>query len=106
MLSADCILLIGDIKFELGEHEVAARLFGAAEELLDSLGTQLADVQRDYYESSILTSMRDKLESRLWKAGRYLDRETAIPVTQASVPGNVGVDEATEDTAASSGTGQ
>ncbi|MEA2575097.1 MAG: hypothetical protein QOH93_2395 [Chloroflexia bacterium] len=86
---AECLFLIGEIRFELGEREVAARLFGAAEELLDSLGGMLAQVQREHYESSILASMRDRLDSRTWETGRYLDMETAIRLAQAGAVGAV-----------------
>ncbi|HEY0070856.1 MAG TPA: tetratricopeptide repeat protein, partial [Chloroflexia bacterium] len=89
---AECLLLIGEIRFELGEREVAARLFGAAEELLDSLGAEVAGVQREHYESTILASMRDKLDSRTWETGRYLDMETAIQLAQADAAG-AGADE-------------
>ncbi|HEX8219353.1 MAG TPA: tetratricopeptide repeat protein [Chloroflexia bacterium] len=84
---AECLMLIGETRFELGEGEIAARLFGAAEALLDSLGAQLAQIQRDYYESSILASMRDKLDRRTWEVGRYLDMETAVRLAQAGAIG-------------------
>lgn len=98
---AECLLLIGEIRFELGEREIAARLFGAAEAILDSLGATLVEVQRDYYESTILTSMRDRLDSRVWDAGRYLDMETAIQLAQGTQDGPVvtAADEGTYGTA-------
>lgn len=85
---AECLMLIGETRFELGEREVAARLFGAAEALLDSLGPQLAQVQRDYYETSSLASMRDRLDSRTWDTGRYLDMETAVQLARAGAAGD------------------
>jgi predicted ATPase len=79
---AECLLLIGEIRLELGEEEVAARLFGAAEALLDTLGAQIAVVQREHYEKTIFTPMRDRLDSRIWKSGQYLDMQTAIQLAQ------------------------
>jgi tetratricopeptide (TPR) repeat protein len=84
---AECLMLIGEIRSELGERELAARLFGATESLLDSLGATVAKVQRDHYESTTLAPMRKKLDSPAWNAGRYLDMETAIQLAQA---GSVG----------------
>jgi predicted ATPase/class 3 adenylate cyclase len=102
---AQCLLLIGEIRFELGEREVVARLFGAAEELLDSLGAKVARVQREHYESTVLASMRDRLDSRIWKTGRYLDMETAIQLAQVGVVGAV-ADEGTNSTATALGGGR
>jgi tetratricopeptide (TPR) repeat protein len=79
---AECLSRIAEIRFDLGEKEIAAKLFGAAEALLDSLGAQLASDQRDYYESAILTSARDHLDSQAWSAGREIGLETAILLAQ------------------------
>lgn len=79
---AECLLRIGAIRFDLGEKEVAAKLFGAAETVLDCLGARLARVQRDYYESAILTSMRDRLDGQVWASGRDIDVGTAVLLAQ------------------------
>jgi tetratricopeptide (TPR) repeat protein len=99
---AECLMLIGEIRFELGEREIAARLFGAAEALLDSLGAQLPQVQRDYYESSTLASMRDKLDIRTWELGRYLDMETAIQLAQEGMA-SIGAEKETSAPATATG---
>ena len=79
---AECLLRIASIKLDLGEKENAAKLCGAAESLLDSLEGQLAEDQRDYYESALLAQMRGQLDSRVWAAGRYMGPETAILLAQ------------------------
>jgi predicted ATPase/class 3 adenylate cyclase len=84
---ANCLLTIAAIKCDLGEEELAARLFGAAESLLDSLGAQLATDQRDYYERAMLASVRDQLDSRVWATGRNIGMETAILMAQEGARG-------------------
>jgi predicted ATPase/class 3 adenylate cyclase len=86
---AECLLRIAEIKFDMGEpgdREIAAKLFGAAEWLLDSLGAQLAADQRDYYESAILAPARNQLDSRLWASGQNIGLETAIRLAQEDAP--------------------
>ncbi|MFL5731917.1 MAG: ATP-binding protein, partial [Chloroflexia bacterium] len=79
---ANSLLVIAAIKCDQDEKELAAKLFGAAESLLDGLGAQLAPDQRDYYERASLASLRDELDSRLWAAGRNLGPEAAIRLAQ------------------------
>ncbi len=82
---AECLLVIAAISLDRGEpveKETAARLFGAAELLLDSLGVQLAADQRHYYESAILAPARDHLDSRIWAAGRNIGLQAAILLAQ------------------------
>ena len=79
---ADCLLLIAAISHDNGDEEIAAKLFGAAEMLLDSRGAQLAAPQRDYYESAILTPARESLDKKVWAMGRKIGLETAILLAQ------------------------
>jgi predicted ATPase/class 3 adenylate cyclase len=79
---ADCLMRIAAIKCELGEKELAARLFGAAEALHDSLGAHLVADQRDYYEQAVLASVRDQLDGHLWSLGRNIGPEAAILLAQ------------------------
>jgi len=82
---AECLLRIAEIKLDMsepGDSETAAKLFGAAEALLDSLGPQLASDQRNYYESAILAPARNQLDSRLWARGQDIGLETAILLAQ------------------------
>jgi tetratricopeptide (TPR) repeat protein len=79
---AECLLSIASIRSDMGEKELAAKLFGATESLLESLGAQLAADQRDYYESSILSAARDRLDNRVWAAGRNIGPERAILLAQ------------------------
>jgi predicted ATPase len=82
---AACLLRIAAIRLDLGEpgdNEIAARLFGAAESVLDSLGAQLAADQRHYYESAILDPARDHLDSRIWASGRNIGPQAAIQLAQ------------------------
>ena len=76
---ADCLLLIAEISRDNGDKEIAARLFGAAEMLLDSRGAQVAIPQRDYYESTILTPARSQLDSQVWATGRELSLNPQSP---------------------------
>ena len=73
---------IASIKLDLGEKESAAKLFGAAEALLDNMGAQLAPDQRDYYESAMLSPVRDGLDKRVWAAGGNIGLETEILLAQ------------------------
>jgi tetratricopeptide (TPR) repeat protein len=84
---AECLLLIAEIRLELGEEEVATRLFGAAEALLDALGAQIAVVQREHYESTVFSPMRDKLDSRIWKSGQFLDTQTSVQLAREGAAG-------------------
>jgi predicted ATPase/class 3 adenylate cyclase len=79
---ADCLLLIAQIARDNGGERVAARLFGAAEMLLDSRGAQLAGPQRDYYEKAVLASARDSLDKTAWAMGRDIGLEAAIMLAQ------------------------
>ncbi len=79
---AECLLRIAEIKFDTGDKETAAKLFGAAESLLDSLGAQLAADQRNYYESAILAPARDHLNRQVWAIGQNTGLETAILLAQ------------------------
>jgi predicted ATPase/class 3 adenylate cyclase len=79
---ADCLLRIAAIKCDQGEKEIAAKLFGAAEAVLDSLGAHLVEDQRDYYERAILASVRDELDGKIWAAGRDIGVEAAILLAQ------------------------
>jgi tetratricopeptide (TPR) repeat protein len=79
---ADCLLLIAAIGRDNGDKELAARLFGAAEMLLDSRGAQLSAPQRDYYEQATLASARDSLDKKVWAKGRDIGLETAILLAQ------------------------
>jgi predicted ATPase/class 3 adenylate cyclase len=83
---ADCLLLIAEISLDNGDKEIAARLFGAAEMLLDSRGAQLAIPQRDYYETSTLTPARNQLDSHVWAEGRDLSLEAAIALAVEYAP--------------------
>ena len=79
---ADCLLLIATISQDNGNGEIAAKLFGAAEMLLDSRGAQLSAPQRDYYEKAMLASARDRLDKKAWATGRDIGWETAILLAQ------------------------
>jgi tetratricopeptide (TPR) repeat protein len=79
---ADCLLLIAAISHDNGDEALAARLFGAAEMLLDSRGAQLSPPQRDYYEKAVLASARDGLDKNVWATGREIGLETAIRLAQ------------------------
>jgi tetratricopeptide (TPR) repeat protein len=79
---ADCLLLIAAISHDNGDEALAARLFGAAEMLLDSRGAQLSPPQRDYYERAVLASARDGLDKNVWATGREIGLETAIRLAQ------------------------
>jgi tetratricopeptide (TPR) repeat protein len=83
---AECLMRIASIKLDLGEKEIAAKLFGAAEALLNSLGAQLAPDQRDYYESAMLSPVRDQLDKRVWATGGNIGLETAILLAQEDAP--------------------
>jgi predicted ATPase/class 3 adenylate cyclase len=79
---ADCLLLIAEIARDNGDEKVAARLFGAAEMLLDSRGAQLAGPQRAYYESAVLASARESLDKTAWAMGREIGLDAAILAAQ------------------------
>jgi predicted ATPase/class 3 adenylate cyclase len=79
---AECFMRIAAIKLDLGDKETAARLFGAAVELLDGLGAHLVAVQRDHYERTILASARRRLDNRTWAAGRDMGVKAAILLAQ------------------------
>ena len=79
---ADCLLLIAAISLDNGDKATAAKLFGAAEMLLDSRGAQLSAPQRDYYESAMLAPARERLNSTTWDLGRDIGLERAIPLAQ------------------------
>jgi predicted ATPase len=79
---ADCLLLIAAISLENGDDVIAAKLFGAAEMLLDSRGAQLSPPQRDYYERAILIPVRDSLDKKAWEMGREIGLERAILLAQ------------------------
>jgi tetratricopeptide (TPR) repeat protein len=83
---ANSLLVIAAVKCDQGEKEVAAKLFGAAESLLDGLGAQLAPDQRDYYERASLASVRGELDAHIWAAGRNLSLDTAILLAQEDAP--------------------
>jgi tetratricopeptide (TPR) repeat protein len=83
---ADCLLLVAAISHDNGDEEVAARLFGAAEMLLDSRGAQLSVPQRDHYERTILTQARHQLDSHVWASGRELTLEDAIALAVEYAP--------------------
>jgi predicted ATPase/class 3 adenylate cyclase len=79
---ADCLLLIAAISLDNGDRERAAKLFGAAEMLLDSRGAQLSAPQRDHYERAILNPAREKLDKDDWEKGRELGLDAAIALAQ------------------------
>lgn len=79
---ADGLLLVAAIAQDNGDMWVAAALFGAAEMLLDSRGTQLARPQRDYYEKAHLAPARACLDKKAWAAGRDLSLERAVLLAQ------------------------
>jgi predicted ATPase/class 3 adenylate cyclase len=79
---AECFMRIAAISLDLGDKETAAKLFGAAEALLDSLGAHLVADQRDYYEKALLASPRAELDGRMWDAGRDIGVEAAIVLAQ------------------------
>jgi tetratricopeptide (TPR) repeat protein len=83
---ADCLLLVAAIARDNGDAEVAAQLFGAAEMLLDSRGAQLAQPQRDYYETAYLARVRDRLDRTAWATGRDLGLERAVLLAQGYAP--------------------
>jgi predicted ATPase/class 3 adenylate cyclase len=75
-----------------GEPERAARLFGAAEALRDSMGAVLEDVDRDLYERNVAATkdaLTDDAFKTAWSEGRAMDLETASQLA-LSDPGNVG----------------
>jgi tetratricopeptide (TPR) repeat protein len=83
---ADCLLLIATISQDNGDEELAARLFGAAEMLLDSRGAQLSEPQRDYYERAVLATARDRSDKTAWATGREIGLERAILLAQEYAP--------------------
>ena len=83
---ADCLLLIAEIGHDNGDVGIAARLFGAAEMLLDSRGAQLSAPQRAYYEGAILASARDRLDKKVWATGRDIGLEAAILLAREYAP--------------------
>jgi tetratricopeptide (TPR) repeat protein len=83
---ADCLLLVASISRDNGDEEIAARLFGSAEMLLDNRGAQLSVPQRDYYEHTILTPARKQLDSKAWATGREIDLGAAIALAVEYAP--------------------
>ena len=83
---ADCFLLVAEISQDNGDGEIAARLFGAAEMLLDSRGAQVAIPQRDYYERTILAPARNQLDKHVWAEGRELSLESAMALAVEYAP--------------------
>ena len=74
---------IAAIKLDLGDKETAAKLFGAAEALLDSLGAYLVGDQRDYYEKRYTGLAPCPPGQQYLGRGRDMGLEAAIALAQA-----------------------
>ncbi|MCA1648425.1 MAG: hypothetical protein LC797_24190, partial [Chloroflexi bacterium] len=85
---AEAVVGLGAVAAFEARAETAARLFGAAEAALESLGTHLWPSNRSVYERSVAVA-RDAIEPRVfeaaWRAGRQLSLDQA---TAAAIDGN------------------
>src|SRR5262249_35557894 len=72
---AECLEIVAGASAELGDLERAARLFGAAEALLESIGTTPPPTARYQYADSVAT-LRTRLgaaaTAEAWSIGRSL----------------------------------
>jgi hypothetical protein len=63
------------------DYEGAARLFGAAEALRESIGASVVSFYRDDYErgvSAVRTALREEDLGRLWRQGRAMTPREAV----------------------------
>ena len=78
---ADCLEIIAAAATVRGEPTQAARLFGAAEALRDSLGTPLPPSERETYDRRLM-DVRSRLDGTTfaieWAWGRELDVDEAV----------------------------
>ena len=72
---------LGAVQVELGQLESALRLFGAAEALLEMIGTDLGPADRELYDRHVSAAC-DQLDGesfdRLWAEGRAMTVEQAL----------------------------
>ncbi len=88
-LSAHCLAAMGTMAVRGGQAEHAARLLGAAEALLDTIGGKLDVTDRAEYEAG-LAAIRSQLDTatfeRAWAEGRALTPEEAIELALEGPP--------------------
>jgi predicted ATPase/class 3 adenylate cyclase/DNA-binding CsgD family transcriptional regulator len=76
-----CLEGLADIAAAQGEPAWAARLWGAAEALRETIGTPLPPIERDTYERSIAatrTQLGEKAFAATWSEGRTMTPEQAL----------------------------
>src|SRR5205085_9681097 len=81
---------LADIVARQGERVWAARLWGAAEALRETIGTPLPPVERDTYERSVAavrTQLGEKAFATAWAEGRAMTPEQAFAAQgRATIP--------------------
>ncbi len=84
---AECLFGLAGVSGEAGQPERAARLFAAAEALLDSIGAPLAPADRAAVDRD-LAALRARLDPAAfvaaWAEGRAMTREQALAFASAS----------------------
>jgi len=87
---AECLIGLAGAAVRSGQHEAAARLFGAAEAALEALGSAFSPANRTDYDRS-LGALRTELEgdrlAAAWAAGRALSLDDALTLARALADG-------------------
>jgi len=85
---AESVVGLGAVAAFEGRAETAARLFGAAEASLETLGAELWPSNRGVYERSVAaarTALDPAVFEAAWKAGRQLSLDQVI---KTAIDGN------------------
>ncbi len=80
---ASCLERLGEVVAAQQEPAWAARLWGAAETLRQSIGTPMAPVYRASYERALAASRQalgDQMFAAVWVQGRNMSAEQAVAV--------------------------
>ncbi len=80
---------MAEIAHRDGDHERAARLWGATEALRESIGTVIAPSDREAiegYRDASRQALGDAAFDRAWKDGRAMDADAAIALATAASP--------------------